>query len=168
VIDDELTDPAATDDELTGRAATDREVAGRAAADYELSDDPARIDVPSVCAFLRAPDVYWARWRDDAVIRGQIESAWRVVGAYTASGEQVGFARAVSDGYALAYLADVYVLPEHRGFGLGGRIVRRMIEEGPGARFRWMLHTADAHGLYQQFGFAAPDPTYLERRASLG
>jgi GNAT superfamily N-acetyltransferase len=154
--------------EVIGREVTGREVTGREAGDCELSDDPARIDVPTVCAFLRAPDVYWARWRDDAVIRGQIEGAWRVVGAYAPGGEQVGFARAVSDGYALAYLADVYVLSEHRGFGLGTRIVQRMIEEGPGARFRWMLHTADAHGLYQRFGFAAPDPTYLERRVSLG
>jgi hypothetical protein len=38
-----------------------------------------------------------------------------------------------------------------------------MIDRGPGASFRWTLHTADAHGLYRQYGFAAPDETYLER-----
>jgi RimJ/RimL family protein N-acetyltransferase len=74
----------------------------------------------------------------------------------------VGFARAVSDG-AVAYLADVYVLPEHRRTGLGREIVRTMIEDGPGAGFRWMLHTADAHGLYRDFGFMAPSSRYLER-----
>jgi GNAT superfamily N-acetyltransferase len=78
----------------------------------------------------------------------------------------VGFARAVSDGVALAYLADVYVEPSARGQGIGRARVEEMIERGPGARFRWMLHTADAHGLYGRFGFAPPDDTYLERRAA--
>jgi catechol 2,3-dioxygenase-like lactoylglutathione lyase family enzyme len=74
----------------------------------------------------------------------------------------------VSDGVAFAYLADVYVLPEHRGTGLGRGLVRVMIEDGPGAPFRWTLYTADAHGLYREFGFAPPDSTYLERRSTLG
>jgi GNAT superfamily N-acetyltransferase len=83
---------------------------------------------------------------------------------------QYGFARAVSDGIQLAYLADVFVLAEHRGHGLGRRL-EEMVERGPGAAFRWLLHTADAHGLYAQFGFAAPDATLLERpgaRPSVG
>jgi RimJ/RimL family protein N-acetyltransferase len=57
----------------------------------------------------------------------------------------------------------VYVLPEHRGAGLGQAIVRMMIDDGPGAGWRWMLHTSDAHGLYRQFGFASPSYRYLER-----
>ena len=47
--------------------------------------------------------------------------------------------------------------------GLGVAVVRTMIEDGPGATFRWTLHTDDAHGLYARFGFAPPDRTYLER-----
>jgi len=74
----------------------------------------------------------------------------------------VGFARAYGDG-GCAYLADVYVLPGHRGAGLGKALVRMMIEDGPGAGWRWMLHTSDAHGLYRRFGFAAPSRRYLER-----
>lgn len=80
------------------------------------------------------------------------------------AGELIGFCRAVSDGVALAYLADVYVEAEHRGRGLGKRLVVEMIESGPGADFRWLLHTADAHGLYKGFGFAEPDETLMERR----
>jgi GNAT superfamily N-acetyltransferase len=75
----------------------------------------------------------------------------------------VGFARAVSDGVAFAYLADVFVLSEHRGHGLGRRLVETMVERGPGGNFRWMLRTADAHGLYERFGFATPDAMLLER-----
>jgi RimJ/RimL family protein N-acetyltransferase len=74
----------------------------------------------------------------------------------------VGFARAFSDGGS-AYLADVYVLPAQRGAGLGRGIVRMMVEDGPGPGLRWMLHTADAHGLYRPFGFIRPDGGYLER-----
>jgi GNAT superfamily N-acetyltransferase len=76
-----------------------------------------------------------------------------------------GFARAVSDGVSIAYLADVFVLPEARGQGLGTALVTAMIEGGPGSGMRWMLHTLDAHGLYARFGFAAPGDRYLERPA---
>jgi RimJ/RimL family protein N-acetyltransferase/GNAT superfamily N-acetyltransferase len=128
---------------------------------YELDDDRDRIDVNAVVAFLTT-SVYWARWRTAQDIKEQIAGAWRLVGAYDAAGQQVGFARAMSDGSAV-YLADVYVLPEHRGAGLGKAIMRLMVDQGPGATRRWMLHTADAHGLYRQYGFAAPDSRYLER-----
>jgi N-acetyltransferase len=128
---------------------------------YQLDDDPARIDVSAAAAFLTT-SAYWGRWRSVDDIKEQIAGAWRVVGAYDESGEMVGFARAFGDG-ASAYLADVYVLPGHRGAGLGKAIVRLMVDQGPGAGWRWMLHTADAHGLYRQSGFAAPDARYLER-----
>ncbi len=61
----------------------------------------------------------------------------------------------------------MYVLPGHRGAGLGRAIVRMMIEDGPGADWRWMLHTTDAQGLYRSFGFARPDERYLERPSRL-
>jgi RimJ/RimL family protein N-acetyltransferase len=131
------------------------------AGSYELDDDPARIDPAAAAAFLTT-EAYWARWRTEPDIRRQIDAAWRVVGAYDAAGAMVGFARAISDGGS-AYLADVYVLPAHRGRGLGKAIVAMMIEEGPGAGFRWMLHTSDAYGLYRQFAFAPPPDNYMER-----
>jgi ribosomal protein S18 acetylase RimI-like enzyme len=134
---------------------------------YEFDDDAARIDVAAAWEFL-STDAYWGRWRTREDLERQLAGSWRVVGCYEAgSGPMVGFARAVSDGVGLAYLADVYVLPEHRGHRLGVRLVEVMIEEGPGADFRWLLHTDDAHGLYERFGFGAPTTPVLERpRAS--
>jgi GNAT superfamily N-acetyltransferase len=129
----------------------------------EFDDDPARVNLDALWSFL-SRDAYGGRWRTREAFARQLASAWRVVGAY-ADGRMVGFARAVSDGVGLAYLGDVYVLPAARGRGVGTRLVATMIEEGPGAAFRWMLHTADAHGLYARFGFAPPDATYLERPA---
>jgi N-acetyltransferase len=131
------------------------------AGDFEIDDDPGRIDPGAAAAFLTT-QAYWGRWRGADDIKRQIAEAWRVVGVYDRGGAMVGFARAFTDGSS-AYLADVYVLPAHRGAGLGKAIVRMMIEDGPGAGWRWMLHTADAHGLYRQFGFAAPSGRYLER-----
>ena len=130
---------------------------------YEFDDNPGRVDTDAVWEFL-STQAYWGKVRTRADFDAQLASAWRVVGVYeTATGRQVGFARAVSDGVAFAYLADVYILPDARGAGLGKELVATMIDRGPGASFRWTLHTADAHGLYKQFGFAAPDETYLER-----
>jgi GNAT superfamily N-acetyltransferase len=131
---------------------------------YELDDDPRRVDRDAVYAYL-STHAYWGRWRSRADLERQLDGAWRVVAAYDRAGALVGFARAVSDGVALAYLADVFVDPAHQGRGLGRAIVTAMVEDGPGADFRWMLHTLDAHGLYAGFGFAPPDETYLERPA---
>jgi N-acetyltransferase len=136
----------------------------RTAGDYEIDDDPGRVDPDAAVAFLTT-QAYWGRWRRAGDVKGQIAAAWRVVGAYDQAGAMVGFARAFADGGS-AYLADVYVLPGHRGAGLGKAVVRMMIEDGPGAGFRWMLHTSDAHGLYRQFGFAQPNGRYLERPPS--
>lgn len=131
--------------------------------EYELDDDPDRIQRDVVWAWLSV-EAYWGRWRTRADIEKQISGAWRVVGAYRAdTGELVGFARAASDGVGFAYLADVFVVDEHRGHGLGKRLMHTMIEAGPGREFRWTLFTSDAHGLYEQFGFAAPDRTAMVR-----
>jgi GNAT superfamily N-acetyltransferase len=131
---------------------------------YDFDDDARRVDVDLVWDFL-STQAYWGRWRTRDVVEQQIRTAWRVVGVYErVSGAQVGFARAFSDALAAAYLADVFVLPAHRGNGLGVELVRTMIEDGPGARFLWMLHTRDARDMYAKFGFARrEDERYLER-----
>ncbi|HST49977.1 GNAT family N-acetyltransferase [Jatrophihabitans sp.] len=128
---------------------------------YQLDDDPGRLDREAVVRFLTT-EAYWHRWRSPDDILRQIDSAWRCVGLYAPDGAQVGFARVVSDGVALGYLADVYVLAEHRGRGLGLTIVREVVDSQPA--WRWMLHTADAHALYAKLGFQPAPDTYLERR----
>jgi GNAT superfamily N-acetyltransferase len=136
--------------------------------EYELDDDRTRIDIDVLWEFL-STKAYWARWRTRDIVEQQVKSAWRVLAAYErSSGSMVGFLRAVSDGCAMAYLADVFVLPQHRGRGLGEWLVRAMIEDGPGVHFRWSLHTRDAQGLYAKFGFAPRhDDGYLERPLQL-
>jgi GNAT superfamily N-acetyltransferase len=129
---------------------------------YELDDDKARIDHEAVHRYL-SEESYWAKGRSREVVDDLVENAARVVGLYH-RGEQVGFSRTVSDGHVQSYLADVYVLDEHRGRGLGVELVRFTVDEGPLAGTKWFLHTADAHGLYRKFGFGEPGERVLERR----
>jgi GNAT superfamily N-acetyltransferase len=127
---------------------------------YELDDDPGRIDRDAVHGYLVRS--YWAEGREREVQDALIEGAARVVGLYL-EGRQVGFSRAISDGHVQSYLADVYVLAEHRGRGLGVELVRFSVDEGPLAGTKWYLHTRDAHDLYRRFGFAEPSDRALER-----
>jgi ribosomal protein S18 acetylase RimI-like enzyme len=134
-----------------------RELAGG----FELDDDRDRIDVDAVHAFISG-ESYWGRGRTRVRVQQTIDGSTRVIGLYHGA-EQVGFARAVSDGVTVGYLADVYVLAAYRGRGLGLELVREMIEGAPGAdaaNVRWLLHTADAQGLYKKLGFAEGLPTY--------
>ena len=128
---------------------------------YELDDDRERVDREAVHRFL-SDESYWAAGRSRTVMDELIDGAARVVGLYH-EGRQVGFTRTVSDGHTTSYLADVYVLPEHRNRGLGVELVRFSVDEGPFAGTRWYLHTADAHELYRKFGFDEPDQRALER-----
>lgn len=129
---------------------------------YELDDTTARIDRAVVHRFI-AEESYWAKGRPREVMDGLIDRASRNVGLYAPDGSLAGYSRSVDAPDAfLVYLADVFVLPEHRGHGLGVELVRFTVEEGPYAERRWVLHTADAHGLYERLGFGRND-RLLER-----
>ncbi len=133
---------------------------------YELDDDPGRVDIPAVYEYL-ANDSYWAKGRPLDVITRLIREADRVVGLYHVD-SQVGFCRAHTDGVTLAYLADVYVLPEHQGRGLGTALVTEMVDGASFADIKWVLHTSDGHGLYRKLGFGEPSFKLMERQARVG
>jgi GNAT superfamily N-acetyltransferase len=129
---------------------------------YELDDDRERLDRAAIHAYTGGVS-YWAKGRTRERQDELIDASEHVVGLYDESGAQVGFARAVDcDAAGFVYLADVYVLDEHRGHGLGVALVREIIEHGPFAERRWVLHTRDAHALYAKFGFG-PNVRLVER-----
>ena len=97
---------------------------------YELDDDPARIDRVGVHRYL-SEESYWAAGRPREVMDELISTAARVVGLYAPDGSQVGFARVVSDGHTVSYLADVYVLEEARGNGFGLEVARFAVDQEP-------------------------------------
>jgi ribosomal protein S18 acetylase RimI-like enzyme len=132
---------------------------------FQLDDDPARIDVELVCDFL-AEEAYWAKGRDRDLIRQTFREATRVIGAYEPGGRMAGYCRVLSDTAVFAYLADVFVIEEFRGRGLGVELVREAVENGPQRELRWILGTADARGLYEKFGFGEPSYLLMERPSS--
>src|SRR5262245_53625567 len=119
---------------------------------YELDDEPARIDRKAVHAYLSGVS-YWAAGRPRHVMEELLDTAARVVGLYADDGRQLGFARVVSDRRTVSYLADVYVLDEARGQGLGLELVRFAVDEEPVRDTKFLLHTRDMHGLYEKLGF---------------
>jgi GNAT superfamily N-acetyltransferase len=132
------------------------------AGGLELDDEKDRIDREEVHRFI-CEESYWAKGRARETQDRLIDEAERVVGLYEGT-RQIGFCRAASDGISFAYLADVYVLDAYRGRGLGQELVREMIENGPYANVKWLLHTTDMHPLYRKLGFEEPDYKVLERR----
>jgi GNAT superfamily N-acetyltransferase len=125
---------------------------------YTVSSDRGRIDRAAIHAFL-SEEAYWALGRSREVIDASIDAS-ACVGAYAPDGAQAAFARVVSDGATFAWLCDVFVLPAHRGRGLGVRVVEAALAlPGLAAVPRWWLGTNDAHGLYERFGFERhPEP----------
>ncbi len=117
---------------------------------YDISTDPSRLDIEAIHAFLVRS--YWSPGIPRELVARAIANSM-CFGIYLGDA-QVGFARVVTDRASFAYLADVYVLEAHRGQGLSKRLVAQVLDhpELQGLR-RFMLATADAHGLYAQFGF---------------
>ncbi|HEX3770732.1 MAG TPA: GNAT family N-acetyltransferase [Polyangiaceae bacterium] len=119
---------------------------------YTVTTDPARIDFAFVHRFL-AGQSYWAR-----DVPGDLQETAMAnslgFGLYEGD-RQIGFARVVTDYGRIAYLADVFVAAERRGAGLGAWLVACVLEHPDLAAVpRWHLGTADAHRLYERFGFA--------------
>ncbi len=122
----------------------------QASGQYEISTDRGRLDVALIHDFLRSSD--WARGIGRAVVERSIEHSL-CFGAYL-GGRQVGFARVITDFAALAYVADVFVVPEHRGRGISKLLMRAILAHPELQQLRrFLLATRDAHGLYRQFGF---------------
>lgn len=118
--------------------------------EFEISTDPHRVDLLLVHEFLTKS--YWAKGVPLETVERSIQGS--ICFGIFAGEKQVGFARVISDRATFAYLADVFVIGPYRGQGLS-KWMMACIKSHPqlqGLR-RWLLATADAHGLYAQFGF---------------
>ena len=139
--------------------------------EYTISTDRARLDLDLIHNYL-SNESYWATGRSREVMIRAIENSLPF-GIYKGE-SQAGFARIVTDYATFAWVADVFVLPEHRGRGLSKWLMEIIIAHPQLQGFRrWVLSTRDAHGLYERFGFIPlhrperwmerPDPNMKER-----
>ena len=134
--------------------------------EFQISTDRSKLDIEAIQQFL-AEESYWAKTRTGEQTQTAIDHSI-CFGLYHGD-QQIGFARVVTDKATFAYLGDVYVLKEFRGRGLSKWLMDIIISypELQGLR-RWLLATRDAHGLYEQFDFAAlrfPE-RWMERTAA--
>ncbi len=119
-------------------------------SEYFVSTDKSKLNIDVVHAFLSTS--YWAKGIPRSIVEKCIENSL-CFGVYRRD-EQVGFARVISDYATYAYLADVFILEQHRGKGLSKLLMQEIMAHPNLQRLRrFQLMTKDAHGLYRQFGF---------------
>ena len=118
---------------------------------YWVSDDPARLDVPRVHAWMSG-ESYWAQGRAYQVTARSIENSL-VLGLYAPGGEQAGFARMVTDRATFAWLCDVFVDTAHRGRGLGVFLVETATGHPEVRDVRQLLMAEPGRQLYRRQGF---------------
>ncbi len=116
-----------------------------------ISTDKAKLDLNLIYTFLHN-DSYWAKGIPFELVQKSIKNSV-CFGVYVEE-KQIGFARVITDNATFAYLADVFIVDEFRGKGVSKQLMK-FIKSHPDlqALRRWMLATADAHGLYEQFDF---------------
>ena len=132
---------------------------------FEITTDKSKLDRESILKMLGA--TYWARDVSKEDLWTSIENS-RAYGLYSPQGEQAGFARMVTDYTRFAWMSDVYILPIHRGEGLGKWIVETILNDPALATVRRIiLSTNDAHSLYQRFGFTAIGDETEEARITM-
>ena len=121
--------------------------------EFRLSQQAENIDRDLVHHWLSDLS-YWAKGRPKAVQDAAIDASRNYSVHEIGSGRQVGYARVVTDRVTFAWLCDVFVDPDARGTGVGKLLVDGVLADldALGVR-RTLLATADAHGLYAQYGF---------------
>jgi len=117
-----------------------------------ISTDKSKLNVPFIQDFLK--DIYWAAGRTIEEVQTTIDSSV-CFGIYL-NGEQIGFARVITDYVVFAYLMDVFITESQRGKGYSSMLIDAMMKEPLLKDVKiWRLATSDAHFLYEKFGFAA-------------
>jgi hypothetical protein len=131
-----------------------------------VSDDPSLIDVDLVHGWI-SEESYWAKGRQHEVMARSIENSL-VLGLYSSDGEQVGFARFVTDRATFAWLCDVFVASGHRAGGAGSFLVRMSVEHPHVVGVRQLLMANPGRSLYRRHGFGdlLKPERWMERPAS--
>ena len=129
----------------------------------EISTDRARLDVDLIHDFLSRSS-YWAAGRQRDTVERSIANSL-CFGAYV-DGQQVGFGRVITDGAVFGYVADVFVIPDARGRGIGTALMQAVMKHPDVSKLKVvLLRTSDARSFYAKHGFAAlPAPDEMMGR----
>jgi len=127
--------------------------------DYIISDNKELLQLDTIKGFLSRS--YWGNRRTEEQIRKSIANSM-CYGVYRES-KQIGFARVVTDGATMYWLADVYVDEDFRGRGIGKNLISALTNSDELKNLMGVLGTRDAHQLYEQYGFAADKERMMRR-----
>ncbi|WP_276357683.1 GNAT family N-acetyltransferase [Cohnella caldifontis] len=127
--------------------------------DYLISDDKLKIRSDDVIDFLSKS--YWANTRPHERTKKAIENSY-CIGVFHED-KQVGFARVVTDWATFFYLCDVYIEEEHRGKGIGKKLIDSIMNLAELEGLMGLLGTKDAHGLYEKYGFIKDSERFMKR-----
>ena len=123
--------------------------------EYSISTDKSKLNVKAIHDYL-CHKSYWAKGRSLENVIKSIENSI-CFGIYDSKNNMIGFARVVTDHVVFAYLMDLFIFEEHRGNGLGDKLIKHIVEK-PELQVRlWFLATKSAHGLYKKYGFSGLD-----------
>ncbi|MBR9773711.1 MAG: GNAT family N-acetyltransferase [Cytophagales bacterium] len=122
---------------------------------YSIKTGYGYMDIQAIHQFL-CMESYWAKGISKELVEKALQHSF-CVGVFLAD-KQIGFARLITDYTTFAYLADVYILEQHRGEGLSKKLMEYImgLDDVKGMR-RILLATLDAHALYSKFGFQSPE-----------
>ena len=127
--------------------------------EFLISDEKNRIQLDKVCQMLNT--TYWAKDRSRHVIEKSIANSI-CFGVYL-YGEQIGFARCVTDFATFYWLADVIIDNKYRKQGLGKELVKSVVNHEQLRGCSGYLGTNDAHELYKKYGFSLVDDRFMRR-----
>lgn len=123
---------------------------------YLISTDQSKFQIDAIHDYL-CYHSYWAKNIPKDIVKTAVLHSFGIGVYHLDSGQQVGFARMVTDYSVFAYLADVYILDAHQGKGLGKAMMTHLMAEPFIGKLRLLtLLTLDAHDLYRKYGYELP------------
>ncbi len=128
--------------------------------DYMITDDTAKMDLESIAELLG--NSYWAEHRSLKTISNSIEHS-TCFGIFWKD-KQVGFARVVSDFSTMYWLCDVLIHDDHKGIGLGKKLIDIIVNDDRFINLTGILATRDAHGLYEKYGFVTENEKFMRKQ----
>ncbi|MNI41633.1 Acetyltransferase (GNAT) family protein [compost metagenome] len=128
--------------------------------DYIISTDKSLLNYETIYKFLASS--YWANNRPREIINKSIETSF-CFGVYHTK-RQIGFARIITDWATTYWIGDVMIDEEYRGKGIGKKLIETIISYEDLKNLNGILGTADAHGLYEQYGFVKNADRFMIRR----
>jgi len=132
---------------------------------YFISDDKSLLQIDQIQSMLNR--CYWAEKRSRETIELSVSNSL-CFGAYLCStGEQVAFARVISDFASTWYLCDVVVREDYRGRGIGTELVGRIVGDDRLRNLRGILASRDAKSMYEKHGFRHNPDIFMERKPTL-